>query len=107
MIKTEQAKVAALMTKENANAQLKAQELAIREAEIKGKMLVDTVKTASNEQAKNKDRQSREAIAVMNTKLKALDSDAKHKTAQSIKAAELVTKIIQDNNKNQNNNPQE
>lgn len=103
-IKTEQAKVAALMTKENANAQLKAQELAIREAEVKSKMLVDTVKTASNEQAKNKDRQSREAIAVMNTKLKALDSDAKNKTAQSMKAAELVTKIIQDNNKKQNNN---
>lgn len=103
-IKTEQAKVAALMSKEAASAQLKAQELTIREAEVKAKLLTDSVKNASNEKQKSLDRDSREAIAVMQGRLKSLDSTNKNQTAQNIKAAELVTGLIKENTKPKNNN---
>lgn len=87
------------MAKASADSQLKQQELAIKEAQVKANLIKETLKATSEADRDDKNRVSKEAIAKLNAGVKQAGSAGNLKLQEDMKAADLMGTLVKESNK--------
>lgn len=98
-VKIEDKKVEAQLAKESVDAAMKNRELDLKEAKLKVEMLKEGIKTSSNAQEKEKDRNNQKAIAALDAIMSLLENEQTNNNQKALKAADMFTDIIKESNK--------
>ena len=99
-LQVEQAKVQAQTAKESVEAAMKNRELDLKEAQIQIDMMKEGIKTSTNIQEKEKDRNAKKAIPALGTIMELAKSQESADTAKMLKAADMVAGFVKEANKN-------
>lgn len=87
------------MAKASTDSQMKQQELAIKEAQVKANLIKETLKATSDADRDDKNRVSKEAIAKLNAGVKQASSAGNLKLQEDLKAADLMGNLVKESNK--------
>jgi leucyl-tRNA synthetase len=98
----EKDKVQAQIAKESVDAAMKNRELDLKEAALKVNMIKEGIKTSSNAQEKEKDRNNKKAIAALDAIMDLLKTEQIADNQKALKAADLIQEMVKDTNANGN-----
>jgi len=101
-LEIENNKVQAQIAKESVDAAMKNRELDLKEAALKVNMIKEGIKTSSNAQEKEKDRNSKKAIAALDAIMDLLKTEQIADNQKALKAADLIQEMVKDTNANGN-----
>jgi hypothetical protein len=93
-LQVEQQKVQAQIAKESVDAAMKNRELDLKQTELQMSMLKEGIKTSSNAQEKEKDRNTKKAVAALDAIMKLATTEAATDTTKKIKAADMLTDLV-------------
>jgi len=99
-LQVEQAKVQAQTAKESVEAAMKNRELDLKEAQIQIDMMKEGIRTSTNAQEKEKDRNAKKAIAALDAIMDLAKTQETTDTTKMLKAADMVTDFVKEANKN-------
>ena len=99
-LQVEQSKVQAQTAKESVEAAMKNRELDLKEAQIQIDMMKEGIRTSTNVQEKEKDRNAKKAIAALDAIMDLAKSQESADTAKMLKAADMVSGFAKEANKN-------
>jgi len=99
-LQVEQSKVQAQTAKESVEAAMKNRELDLKEAQIQIDMMKEGIRTSTNVQEKEKDRNAKKAIAALDAIMDLAKSQESADTAKMLKAADMISGFAKEANKN-------
>ena len=99
-LQVEQAKVQAQTAKESVEAAMKNRELDLKEAQLQIDMMKEGIRTSTNAQEKEKDRNAKKAIAALDAIMDLAKTQETTDTSKMLKAADMVTDFVKEANKN-------
>ena len=98
-LQIEAAKNQALIAKNAVDAAMKNRELDIKDRQLQADMMKEGIKISSSAKEKEADRDTKKAIAALDAIMGLLDTDKQIDATKQAKAADMVTKFVQENNK--------
>ena len=98
-LQVEQQKVQAQVAKESVDAAMKNRELDIKEAQMQLDMLKEGIKVSNTSQEKEKDRNSKKAIAALDAIMDLTKTAETLDNSKALKAADMITQFVKEANK--------
>ena len=98
-IEVERQKVQAQVAKESVDAAMKNRELDLKQAEMQIDMLKEGIKTSNTSQEKEKDRNTKKAIAALDAIMDLAKEQAALDNSKALKAADMITQFVKEGNK--------
>jgi hypothetical protein len=98
-LQVEQQKVQAQVAKESVDAAMKNRELDIKEAQMQLDMLKEGIKVSNTSQEKEKDRNSKKAIAALDAIMDLAKTAETLDNSKALKAADMITQFVKEANK--------
>ena len=98
-LEVERQKVQAQVAKESVDAAMKNRELDLKQAEMQIDMLKEGIKTSNSSQEKEKDRNTKKAIAALDAIMDLAKEQAALDNSKALKAADMITQFVKEGNK--------